>query len=69
MIPTNASITDMIIKQLETMTKIQGSIINNLIEQKREIDILTEKNAGLEFDIKRLECELTVLKKQMEVKV
>lgn len=60
--------TTEIIKHLETMAKIQGDIINNLIEQKREIDILTEKNAGLEYDIKRLECELTILKKQMEEK-
>lgn len=32
-----------IIKHLETMAKIQGDIIDKLIEQKREIDILTEK--------------------------
>ena len=50
-----------IIKHLETIAKIQGDIIDKLIEQKREIDILTEKNA-------RLECELTMLKKQMEEK-
>lgn len=68
-IPTNASITDMIIKQLETMTKIQGDIIDKLIKQRWEINTLTEKNAGLEFKIERLECELTTLKKQMEVKV
>lgn len=68
-IPTNASITDMIIKQLETMTKIQGDIIDKLIKQRWEINTLTEKNAGLEFKIERLECELTTLKKQMEEKV
>lgn len=68
-IPTNASITDMIIKQLETMTKIQGDIIDKLIKQRWEINTLTEKNAGLEFKIERLECELTILKKQMEEKV
>ena len=68
-IPTNASITDMIIKQLETITKIQGDIIDKLIKQRWEINTLTEKNAGLEFKIERLECELTTLKKQMEEKV
>lgn len=68
-VPTNTSITDMIIKQLETMTKIQGDIIDKLIKQRWEINTLTEKNAGLEFKIERLECELTTLKKQMEEKV